>query len=129
MEIKIPVSIGELVDKISILEIKLRSISNNKKLKNIKKEYDSLNYFYIKIFNQNKNIEKYLKQIRDVNLIIWNLQEISKKKIEKKIFDDEYIEITTKIHNNNDLRFEIKSKINKEFKSNYFEEKSYRKYD
>lgn len=129
MEIKIPVSIGELVDKISILEIKLRSISNNKKLKNIKKEYDSLNYFYIKIFNQNKNIEKYLKQIRDVNLIIWNLQEISKEKIEKKIFDDEYIEITTKIHNNNDLRFEIKSKINKEFKSNYFEEKSYRKYD
>lgn len=128
MNIEIPVSIGELIDKISILKIKLDQISQPEKKLNIKNELDILNEYYFKIKNEHLEIEKFLNELIKVNLEIWDLQEISKNKIINKELDFNYLEITTQIHNLNDLRFEIKKEINLSFNSEIIEEKSYKKY-
>lgn len=128
MNIEIPVSIGELIDKISILKIKLDQISQPEKKLNIKNELDILNEYYFKIKNEHLEIEKFLNELIKVNLEIWDLQEISKNKIINKELDLNYLEITTQIHNLNDLRFEIKKEINLSFNSEIIEEKSYKKY-
>jgi len=128
MNIEIPVSMGELIDKISILKIKLDHISQPEKKLNIKNELDILNEYFFKIKNEYLEIEKLLNELIKVNLEIWDLQEISKNKIVNKELDLNYLEITTQIHNLNDLRFEIKRKINLSFNSEIIEEKSYKKY-
>ena len=123
MGINVSISIGELIDKITILEIKLEKINENDKKQNIKHELDLLNIEYIKIQELNKEIETYFKQLKEINLELWDIEESIRDCERRNNFDSEFVELSRKIYIKNDLRFEIKNKINKKFSSEIVEEK------
>ena len=125
MDIIVPISMGELIDKLSILDIKLRKIDQKSKKKNIQKEYKILEKQYLKIKKKYDKVDYYLNEIKSVNEEIWRLQELSKEKILINNFDKEYVILSTNIHNLNDKRFQLKSDINALFDSKIIEEKSY----
>ena len=128
MGINVSISIGELIDKITILEIKLEKINDSDKKHNIKHDLDLLNFEYIKIQELNKEIETYFKQLKKINLKLWDIEESIRDCERRNNFDSEFVELSRKIYIKNDLRFEIKNKINKKFSSEIVEEKSYSKY-
>lgn len=129
MNIKIDAGIGEILDKLSILEIKLIKIENNDKLKNIKYEYDIL----LDIINKNidnniLNNEKY-KNLLEVNNKLWNVED--KLRYLEKInnFNEEFIISARAVYILNDKRCYIKKLLNNEYNSNIIEEKSYNSYN
>jgi predicted nucleic acid-binding Zn-ribbon protein len=123
---KIEVSNGEIADKLTIIEIKLKRIKDKDKLINLKKEYDVLNDAVSKIID--KNHELY-KQLLAVNQELWDIEDKIRDLERDKDFGDDFIQTARAVYFTNDKRSEIKRKINKHTGSNLFEEKSYQKYD
>ena len=124
---KIDISIGEVVDKITILSIKLNKIENDKKLKNIRKEYDLL-------FNslENSGIEvdsESFTKLETINLKLWEIEDKIRKKEANKEFDDEFIQLARNVYINNDKRSAAKRDINIKYDSNIIEEKEYFNYN
>ncbi len=120
---KVEVSNGELVDKVSILQIKLNKIKSVEKLKNVKTE------FYILLEEMKKlgideNTEEY-KDLIKVNTNLWEIEDKIRVKELKKEFDEEFIELARSVYFQNDKRFELKKKINAATNSSLFEEKEY----
>tara|TARA_B100000900_G_C20521372_1_gene692304 strand:- start:437 stop:823 length:387 start_codon:yes stop_codon:yes gene_type:complete len=128
MKINIEVSIGELIDKLSILEIKLEKIDDKEKILNIEKEYKLLKIEYEKIAKTHSDITNYFEKIKIINLEIWTMEEDIRHLIKLEKFGSDYIDIARKIQRKNDHRFEVKNDINKVFNSNLLEQKSYPKY-
>jgi len=125
--LKIDISIGEVVDKITILSIKLNKIENDKKLKNIRKEYDLL-------FNslENSGIEvdsESFTKLETINLKLWEIEDKIRKKEANKEFDDEFIQLARNVYINNDKRSAVKREINIKYGSNIIEEKEYFSYN
>lgn len=120
----IPVSIGELFDKYSILEIKLDKIIDNCKSTRINNEYNMLTPL-IQKYEINQNIYKLLKNI---NLKLWNIENQLRNKESLEEFDSEFIELARSVYFNNDKRAEIKKTINAMFNSPIYEVKSYTNY-
>jgi hypothetical protein len=115
---QIPVSIGELLDKISILEIKLLFTDNEYVIK----ELDNLN----KIKNTlTQYTHGYMEQLREVNQKLWKIEDKLRELEKEQRFDDEFIELARSVYITNDRRAEIKRKINEETNSNYKEIKLY----
>jgi hypothetical protein len=123
---KIEVSNGELVDKVSILSIKLKKIKTNEKLANIKKEYDLL-IKYMNDLGIDEDTDEY-KQLIEVNTDLWEIEDKIRIKEANKEFDDEFIQLARSVYFQNDKRFEIKKKINSMTGSHLAEEKEYVKY-
>lgn len=128
MRINIEVSIGELIDKITILAIKLENIVEKNKLVNVKKEYLILEKSYKELLISYPELENSYQRLKDINQEIWILEDHIRILIGKKDFNDDYIKTANKIHRSNDQRFEIKYEINKIFNSNLLEQKSYPEY-
>ena len=129
MEVNIPVSLGELLDKISILEIKSKKISNDSKLTNIKKELNGLKKVLEDLnFNFSETNNLY-EELYKINLTLWEIEDSIRILEKDKNFDNEFIELARKVYFTNDKRFEIKSEINKHFGSEFFEEKQYVEYE
>lgn len=124
---KIEVSIGEIVDKVSILSIKLQKIKNENKLKNIRKEYDILKSAMEESGIEVESVQ--FKELESINLILWDIEDRIRVKESRKEFDEDFIELARKIYYNNDKRSEIKREINIKYGSNLIEEKEYVKYD
>jgi predicted nuclease with TOPRIM domain len=126
MDILVNISVGELLDKISILEIKKERISDSKKLEHINKELNILR----KICDENVGeCEDFINRLKDVNEKIWDIEDSIRKKESTKEFDERFIELARGVYFNNDLRFRIKDEINKHFGSVIFETKQYDEYD
>jgi uncharacterized protein DUF6165 len=123
---KIEVSNGELVDKVSILSIKLKKIKNEEKLKNIQKEYDLL-FEDMKKLGITEETEEYKKLI-EANTDLWEIEDRIRIKEAKKEFDDEFIELARSVYFQNDKRFDLKTAVNKMTSSSLIEEKEYVKY-
>ena len=123
---KIDISIGELVDKVSILSIKLEKIKNPDKLKNIKKEYDLL-YESMKKTGITKDSEQFINLVQ-VNLSLWDIEDKIRIKEANKEFDDDFIQLARSVYFENDKRAEIKKQINLTFGSDLIEEKEYVQY-
>lgn len=123
---KIDISLGELVDKVSILTIKLEKIKNPDKLKNIKKEYNLL-YESMKKIGMTKDSEDF-KNLVNVNLKLWDIEDKIRIKEANKNFDDEFIQLARSVYFENDKRSEIKKQINLTFGSDLIEEKEYVQY-
>ncbi len=124
---KIDISIGEVVDKITILSIKLNKIENDKKLINIRKEYDLL-------FNslENSGIEvdsASFTKLETINLKLWEIEDKIRIKEANKEFDDEFIQLARNVYINNDKRSVVKREINIKYGSNIIEEKEYVSYN
>lgn len=116
----INVSIGEVLDKISILRIKEENIKDKEKLKNIKHELNKL----IKLIPNYKNIP-YYKNLLKINFKLWLVEEKIRCKEKDKQFDKQFIFLARAVYKFNDKRAEIKKNVNLLFKSKIIEEKSY----
>lgn len=124
MLISIPISIGELFDKYTILLIKLDKISDSTKLEHVKTEISELKPF-IEKFNLDKEI---FNELLHVNKTLWNIEDDIRQKERDKLFDDEFVQLARSVYHTNDKRCMIKYKINNEFNSKIIEVKSYEKY-
>lgn len=120
---KVEVSNGELVDKVSILRIKLNKIKSEEKLKNVRAEFDIL-FEEMKKLGINENTEEY-KELIKVNTDLWEIEDKIRVKELNQEFDEEFIELARSVYIQNDKRFELKKKINAATNSSLFEEKEY----
>ena len=128
MEVNIPVSLGELLDKISILEIKNKKILDDTKLVNIKKELSGLRQVLESLNINLSEINDLYEELYNINLILWDIEDSIRILEKNESFDKEFIDFARKVYITNDKRFEVKNKINKTFNSKYVEEKSYEDY-
>ncbi len=119
------ISAGELVDKITILEIKKEKITNKKKLIEIKKELDSLTNTFNKSIKKNINLENLTKKLKNINLKLWDIENKTRELENKQEFGKEFIELARNVYKSNDERAKIKLKINEALGSNIKEVKSY----
>ena len=119
------ISAGELVDKITILKIKKEKITNKEKLIEIKKELDSLTNTFNKSIKKNINLEGLTKELKNINLKLWNIEDKKRELEKKQEFGKEFIELARNVYKSNDERAKIKLKINKALGSNIKEVKSY----
>lgn len=125
MNILVPISLGELIDKITILEIKSTKINDNNKLKNINSELDKLKKVYSDHITH-KDIDYFYKDLYNVNLELWALEDQIRECDIKNQFDEKFISIAKQIYKTNDQRSVIKKQINLNFNSDIVEEKSYK---
>jgi len=122
---KIEVSVGEIVDKLSILKIKKNNIKDETKLININKEY---NYLFQIVFDELKIEEGDFYNLVIINERLWDIEDKLRDKERDKSFDDDFIELARSVYFTNDRRAEIKKDINLKYGSLFVEEKSYNKY-
>jgi patatin-like phospholipase/acyl hydrolase len=127
MKLMCEVSLGEMVDKYTILTIKEKFISDEAKLVHIKKEKDVI----FKIIEDLKleNLEPLLNELTQVNETLWKIEDDIREKEKAKEFDEKFIEIARSVYVTNDLRFELKNRINTTFGSGIQEVKSYEDYN
>jgi len=121
----IEVSIGEFIDKISILWIKLNRIQDEKKLQNIQLEYDYLISQVNSVSDSILNSPDYAELVK-ANEIIWDCEENFRAIEKTELFDERFINTARTIHSTNDLRADIKKRINLKYNSSFIEEKSHR---
>ena len=119
------ISAGELLDKITILEIKKEKITDSKKLKDIKKELSSLTKTSDEKIPDKKRIEDLILNLKKINLKLWNIEESKRKAEKEKKFDEAFIQLSRNVYKSNDERAKIKLKINEILGSNIKEVKSH----
>ena len=123
--INAPISIGELIDKITILEIKKNKLQNSK-LENVLKELSFLRKLMAK--HQIEITDDLFTQLKEINLTLWNIEDQIRIKEKNKEFDNIFIELARSVYFTNDKRSEIKKRINRLSNSEITEEKSYAEY-
>ena len=119
------ISAGELFDKITILEIKKAKISNKEKLNDIEKELLSLNETVEKYIPNQNSISKYINDLKDINLKLWDIEDGKRAAEKDKDFGENFIELARNVYKFNDERAKIKLAINTSLGSNIKEVKSY----
>jgi len=127
-KILVEISTGELLDKISILEIKLDKIKDNENLKEIDKEYKLLNETKKSHLEITPDIQNLFIQLKNVNLKLWSIEDEKRECEKNKDFGKKFIELARNVYINNDKRAKIKSEINKLSGSNIKEVKKYANY-
>ena len=120
------ISVGELFDKITILEIKKEKISNNEKLVDVEKELSSLKNTVEKFIPNQSNISKHVNDLKEINLKLWDIEDGKRAAEKEKKFDDKFIELARNVYKLNDERAKIKLAINTVLGSNIKEVKSYK---
>jgi protein subunit release factor A len=131
---KIEVSNGEIMDKLTILSIKLNQIKDEAKLKNVQKEYDELAPIVHGIYESINNevdyqeLKKLHKDLQDINQTLWNIED--QIRVHEKIndFEEDFIELARSVYFTNDERASVKKSINALTGSALIEEKSYEEY-
>jgi hypothetical protein len=127
---RLEVSNAEILDKASILMIKMKFIKDKQKVQNVRKEYVYLKPSVFAILSKSKSneIELLYEKLYDINSLLWEIEDKIREKERQKTFDDEFIELARSVYFTNDKRSEIKKQINLITKSEFLEEKSYEKY-
>ena len=129
MKILAEISVGELFDKITILNIKLKKINDPEKLKNIKTELEVLIEQSNKIILDNKEaLNKNVQKLQEINDMLWDIENIKRECEANKEFGESFIKISRDVHFKNDIRASIKKQINLLSDSKITEEKEYSKY-
>jgi hypothetical protein len=126
---KIEVSNGEIVDKMTILELKLDKIKDQTQLDNITKEWEVLNDCVMHLFQifGDKALYNKIDELSEINSKLWDVEDWIRECEKEKRFDKEFVELARSVYKLNDKRSEIKRHINILTKSNFIEEKSYSK--
>jgi hypothetical protein len=125
--IQAPVSVGELIDKLSILHVKQTKITNEEKLEYINKEFELL-YNLSSSFLDNSEIKELYNQLVETNSKLWDIEDRLRVIETEKRFEGEFIDYARKVYFTNDDRFRIKNEINKISNSEIREVKEYVKY-
>ena len=127
---KIEISNGELLDKISILELKLLKIEDEEKLINIKKEFETLNPLVQELFEKyDDQLQNHYLELAKINGELWNIEDWIRDCEREKRFDKEFVELARSVYVTNDKRSEVKKIINILTSSGLVEEKSYKDYN
>jgi len=126
---KIEVSNGEIVDKMTILELKLDKITNITQLKNVEKEWAVLNECVMALYQiyGNSKLYKKVDELSEINSQLWDIEDWIRDCEKEQRFDKEFVELARSVYKLNDQRSEVKRQINILTKSNFVEEKSYSK--
>ncbi len=119
------ISAGELIDKITILEIKKNKISNQEKLADVEKELSSLNQTMKKFIPDEKKINNFKNELKDVNTKLWDVENGKRAAEKKQDFGQEFISLARSVYKLNDERAKIKLAINNALGSNIKEVKSH----
>ena len=119
------ISAGELIDKITILEIKKEKISNKEKLVEVNKELISLNETLKKSINDESKILSFKNDLKNINLKLWDIEDGKRLAEKNNKFDEKFIELSRSVYKFNDERAKIKLAINNALGSNIKEVKSY----
>ena len=125
----VEISNGELLDKISILELKMLKIEDEEKLVNIKKEFYTLNPLVVGLFEQyDGQLQNHYLELAKINGELWDIEDWIRDCEREKRFDKEFVELARSVYITNDKRCEIKKLINLMTSSGLVEEKSYKAY-
>ena len=127
MLINTPISLGELVDKISILMIKKKNISDSIKLEHVAKELEFLQKTMKEYISEDK-IDKFIEELVNINSKLWKIEDDIRECERNKLFDQTFIDLARSVYFTNDQRAKIKNDINKNFGSELVEVKSYEEY-
>ena len=127
MLINTPISLGELVDKISILMIKKKNISDTIKLQHVNKELEFLQKTLKKYISE-EEINEFLLKLVNINSKLWDIEDDIRECERKKLFDQSFIDLARSVYFTNDERAKVKNDINKTFGSELVEVKSYEDY-
>ena len=127
MLINTPISLGELVDKISILIIKKKNISDSIKLEHVTKELEFLKKTLKEYISEDK-INKFIQDLININSKLWKIEDDIRECERKKIFDQTFTDLARSVYFTNDERAKVKNDINKTFGSELVEVKSYEEY-
>jgi len=126
---KVEVSNGELMDKLSILELKLKNIADSKKLKNVNIEYNELNPLVQQLFKTHNHAIKVLYQkLAEINAKLWIIEDEIRQCERDKSFGEKFIKLARDVYFTNDVRSDLKKEINILTNSGVIEEKSYEDY-
>jgi len=126
---KVEVSNGELLDKLSILELKLKNIKDNKKLINIKNEHGGLSPLCNNLFdNYGNELRSLYANISEINAELWKIEDDIRECERNKDFGDEFVRLARAVYFTNDKRSDVKKSINLLTESGFVEEKSYEDY-
>jgi hypothetical protein len=123
-----PISHGELIDKITILEIKSEQIADPAKLANVRKELDLLNAIWVADPISSIDIADERSRLKHVNQTLWDIEDRIRLKEKAQAFDAEFIELARAVYFQNDDRAAVKREINLKLGSQLIEEKSYQNY-
>lgn len=127
-QISVPVSYGELIDKITILEIKAARIRDAGKLANVRTELELLGATWAADAASRTDIAAERAQLKEVNEALWDIEDRIRVKEKAKAFDAEFIELARSVYVRNDERAQFKRAINEKLGSTLVEEKSYEDY-
>ena len=127
MLINTPISLGEIVDKISILLIKKKNISDSIKLEHVNKELEFLQKTLKKYISEDE-INEFLPKLVNINSKLWDIEDDIRECERKKLFDQTFIDLARSVYFTNDERAKVKNDINKTFGSELVEVKSYEEY-
>ena len=119
------ISAGELIDKITILEIKLDKISDKIKINDVSKELVSLQETMQKHFPDQTEISNYMRSLKEINLRLWDIEDAKRLAEKNSDFGEKFIKLAREVYKFNDERAKVKLKINENFGSNIKEVKSY----
>ena len=122
------ISAGELLDKLSILEIKLNKIKNPSFLQEVKKEYDILNKTKNNNINSSDKIDILYKNLKEINEKLWKIENEIRLCEKNSDFNDKFVQLARNVYIENDKRSKIKLEINKVLDSNIIEVKQYTEY-
>lgn len=128
MTLKVEVSYGEFLDKLTILQIKSERITDATKLENVSKELDLLSQTWQADEKYNIDIKEEMQQLKAINEKLWGIEDDIREKERQKTFDESFIELARAVYYCNDDRANIKKAINRKLGSNLTEEKSYAAY-
>ena len=125
----VEISNGELLDKISILELKMLKIEDEEKLVNVHKEFDTLNPLVVELFeNNDSQLQNHYLELAEINGKLWDIEDWIRDCEREKRFDKEFVELARSVYITNDKRCEVKKLINILTSSGLVEEKSYKGY-
>jgi hypothetical protein len=125
--ITIPVSVGELIDKLSILHVKQTKITDLEKLKYVNKEFELL-YNFSSVYLNNEEISKLYHDLVETNSKLWEIEDMLRIIETEQNFDIKFIELARSVYHTNDKRFSLKNEINEKTSSEIREVKEYVKY-
>lgn len=126
--IKVPVSPGEVLDKITILEIKSERISDPEKVQNVKAELALLQETWNENIRETREIQSLRAQLKEINEQLWEIEDDIRDKERAGEFDDRFIELARAVYVTNDKRSRVKKELNLHLGSEIIEEKSYQDY-
>ncbi|AZR40370.1 MULTISPECIES: DUF6165 family protein [Marinobacter] len=126
--IKVPVSFGEVLDKITILEIKSERIADAEKVKNVRLELDELSATWSEAVQDQAAIADLRRQLKEVNEALWEIEDDIRDQEAAQDFGAKFIELARAVYVTNDKRAAIKKDVNLALGSRFVEEKSYQDY-